>query len=573
MDLKRTSPTGRAGRWTLIVLAALAAALALGAAAAQTASADNFTCRGSALRVDALVATLGLDAEPVVANPAQDPCAGETRSLVTLPGALAAVADGGVAEAETTVSAGGASAMGQIRDVRLLGLLLGGVGARALQATAGYQCVNGSPVAQSGGQVAGLTLFGSPVADTGGPVTLDLRVTVPPLIDVRLGSVSLNQTTTTATSVTRTALRISLDPNVDLGLLGGILNPILAPVLRSLLGADIVLGEARAGLAGNPCATTPPPPPRPPDRAPLDLPIDPSLRPPVIDDGPAARTPLRDATLLYRATDANVTLECRLDGGAWSPCNGRSDYRGLALGQHCFEVRARRGNRVSPTTRYCWNVVALPAGCVATYRNGYFVRAGSAALGRRQAVFRATSRDGRLLLSTRSAPGVLKRVEYTLNGTKLPGAARQAIPFARLDRTRPQSLTVRVRGNGRSATIARTFRYVNYVALDCEGRTVRDGIAPRTVTVGGTRVTIRPEVPSDIRGTAKLRFIVQPARRHSLRAVAFALDGRPLRNHLRSAVLTAAQLKAGGSQTLTVRLAPRRGAVRIVKIPFTTTRT
>ncbi|ADB48586.1 hypothetical protein [Conexibacter woesei] len=571
MDLIRKSPARRLGRWPALVLAALVAALALGATTAQTASADNFSCRASALRVDALVAGLGVDAEPTVANNGENPCAGESRRLVTLPPVLASVVSGGVSEADTTVSATGATARGAITDVALLRLLLGGVGLRATEATAGYQCVNGSPVPQTGGQVTGLTLFGTSVLDTSAPVTLDLSANLL-LGTLRLGTISLNQTTTTATSVTRTAVRITIAPNVDLGLLG-ILQPVLGPVLRGLLGADVVLGEARAGLVGNPCPpVVTPPTPRPPI-TPTETPVDPSLRPPIIDDGPPPRTPLTNATLLYHSTDSNVTLECRLDGGAWGACNGRSDYSNLSLGQHCFDVRSRRGDRVSATTRYCWTVTELPAGCVASYRHGYFIKAGNAALGRRQAVFHATSRDGRIILTTRSAPGILKLVQYTLNGARLASTANHVVEFAQLDKTRSQSLQVSVRGNGRSGRITRNFRYVNYVALDCEGREVADGIAPRTVTVGGNRVTVKPDVPNEIRGTTKLRFFVQPARRHSLRAVSFAINGRPLRQHLRSAVLTATQLKAGGAQTLTVRLTPNRGAPKTVTFTFTTNKT
>lgn len=565
MDLTAVTRPARGGRALALGLLACAVTIACAAALAPAASADTFTCRGSALRADALVAGLGVDAEPVVANAPNDPCAAQDRRLVTLPAALSGVADGGVAEASTTSTPdGGVTARGAITGVGLLNLLGGGIGVAATEATAGYQCVNGAPVAQTGGQVVGLSLFGQAVPDTSAPTTLDLIVDLL-LLRLRLGTITLNQATTTPTAVTRTAVRVAISPGIDLGALGGILSPTLNALLRGLLGTDIVLGEARAGLVGNPCPPVP--------RTPLENPVDTTIRAPVIDDGPPARTPLADATLLYHATQSDVTLECRLDEGAWGACNGRSDYRGLALGQHCFDVRARRGAAVGPSTRYCWTVVALPPGCTATYHHGYFVKAGNAALGRRQAVFHSTSRDGQLLLSTRSAPGVLRGVSYRLNGAAVASTASHAIPFAQLDRARSQSLVVRVSGNGRSGTITRTFRYVNYVAVDCGGREVVDGIAPRTVTVGGTRVTIRPEVPSEIRGTAKLRFFVQPARRHVLRAVSFSLDGRARRDHARSAVLTAPQLQANGTQTLTVRLTPNRGATKVVTISFKTVST
>lgn len=569
MDLTATPRRSRGRRaLALALLAAVTAAtaFAVSAATASSASADSFSCRGSAARVDALVAGIGAAAEPVIANAPDAPCANDSRRLVTLPAALSSVLDGGVAEASTGVAANAASSRGAITGVSVLRLLGGGIGITALEGTAGYQCVNGSPVAQSGGQVVGLTLFGQAIADTSQPTVLDLTVDLR-LLRVRLGTIALNQTTTTPTSVTRTAARISISPSLDLGVLGPIIGPTLNGVLGGLLGTDIVLGEARAGLNGTPC------PPVATPRTPLENPVDTTIRAPVIDDGPPARTPLTDATLLYHATQNDVTLECRLDGGSWSGCNGRSSYSNLSLGQHCFDVRARRGAAFGPTTTYCWTVTQLPAGCTANYHHGYFVKAGNTALGRRQAVFHSTSRDGALVLTTRSNPGVLRGVSYRLNGATIATTADHTVPFAQLDRNASQSLVVRVKGNGRSGSITRNFRYVNYVAIDCGGREVVDGIAPRTVTVGGTRVTIRPDVPNEIRGTQKLRFFVQPAKRHVLRAVSFSLDGRPRREHARSAVLTAPQLQANGTQTLTVRLTPRRGTTRVVKIAFKTVST
>ncbi|MCC6623573.1 MAG: DUF11 domain-containing protein [Deltaproteobacteria bacterium] len=61
----------------------------------------------------------------------------------------------------------------------------------------------------------------------------------------------------------------------------------------------------------------------------------------VIVAHPASPTRLTSATLTYAdpSAPATTTFQCRLDGGAWARCDGKTKtYSGLAQGEHVFEV-------------------------------------------------------------------------------------------------------------------------------------------------------------------------------------------------------------------------------------------
>jgi hypothetical protein len=301
-------------------------------------------------------------------------------------------------------------------------------------------------------------------------------------------------------------------------------------------------------------------------------PVDTTLHAPVFDDVPPSSTPLTDASVLYHAFDKGVTLLCSLDGGARSACNGHSSYAGLALGRHCFSVVEGRSGAIGPAAQVCWTVTQLAPGCSASFHHGYFVTAGAVTLARRSVVFHATTdgKAGRIALQTTSKAPV--RVSYQLDGHALSGGPRATLAYAQLDRTRSHTLTVTVTSGGKRARIVRRFRYASFVAVACGGRKVVGRIAPRTVRVGGAGVTISAQVPKDIRGTAKLRFLVAD-RSHVLRAVHFTFAGKALTQHALNAALTAQQLKTNGSQTMTVALVPKHGRAVTVRIAFRTTST
>lgn len=59
----------------------------------------------------------------------------------------------------------------------------------------------------------------------------------------------------------------------------------------------------------------------------------------IIDAGPRGRIWQRTATFGVAAPRPTDALECRLDDGAWSACDGQVTYSGVADGQHTFAVR------------------------------------------------------------------------------------------------------------------------------------------------------------------------------------------------------------------------------------------
>jgi hypothetical protein len=200
-------------------LGSFLALLAFAAGPAAAASGDHFTCRGSAVRVTGLNA---LDAEPEVANSANSPCTTNSASAPDV--AIPSVLTTGAASATTTSAAAGGSSTAQVANPSVS---LPGLSADLASASASYRCVGTSPTPRSSSQVVNLTIgAGAPITSSG-PVTLPIG---------GQADVELNQTVTTATSVTQRAVDISVLSGID-------------------AGANIVLGEASAGVSGNPCST------------------------------------------------------------------------------------------------------------------------------------------------------------------------------------------------------------------------------------------------------------------------------------------------------------------------------
>jgi hypothetical protein len=300
-------------------------------------------------------------------------------------------------------------------------------------------------------------------------------------------------------------------------------------------------------------------------------PVDTSLHVPVIDDAPPSSTPLTDASFLYHAIDKDLALSCALDNAAPAACTGRSSFSKLAVGRHCFTVREQRSGAFGPSAQACWTVTQLAPGCTAGFHHGYFISASAATLARRQVVFHATSDGvaGRVSLRTRTSVKDA-RVTYKLDGKALGTRATTTLAFSQIDRTRSHTLTVEVAAGGRRTRITRHFKYVSFVAVACGGRTVIGRIAPRTARLGGARVTISAQVPKEISGTTKLRFLVKASKPHLLRAAHFTFAGKALTQHALSAALTTQQLSANGSQTITIELVPVRGRSVTLRIAFRT---
>jgi hypothetical protein len=81
----------------------------------------------------------------------------------------------------------------------------------------------------------------------------------------------------------------------------------------------------------------------------------------VIQSGPSGTTTDTTATFQFAATEAS-TFQCRLDGGAWTPCASPQSYAGLAIAAHTFDVRATdTAGNVDPTPASRTWTVSAPA--------------------------------------------------------------------------------------------------------------------------------------------------------------------------------------------------------------------
>ena len=70
----------------------------------------------------------------------------------------------------------------------------------------------------------------------------------------------------------------------------------------------------------------------------------------VISSGPQGSTAATSASFAFSSGEAGSTFECRLDGGAWTPCSTPQPYSGLANDVHTFDVRATdTAGNVDPT--------------------------------------------------------------------------------------------------------------------------------------------------------------------------------------------------------------------------------
>lgn len=93
-----------------------------------------------------------------------------------------------------------------------------------------------------------------------------------------------------------------------------------------------------------------------------------------VEAGPSPRLPAQvalngDVELEFQSTEAGSRFECRLDGGEFAPCASPQEYRGLADGEHTFEVRATdpAGNTDATPARRTFTVAASAASSPALY--------------------------------------------------------------------------------------------------------------------------------------------------------------------------------------------------------------
>lgn len=223
----------------------VSAACALALPSLAPAADGTFSgCRASAASIQLLNST---PIETTVANAPGSPCIAETKSAGTP--ASGGTVSLGASSATTLVNTGGSSADARVADVGLNIAPGVAVGVSAVNAQASWSCVAGVPVPAGHSQVAGVTLLGATIniVAPDAPLTVNLGIAV----------LKLNQRVVTATSVTQTALELSIP----------------------LLGTRVVLGQSTASISGNPCTTSGVPNP-PTETPPTTTPTPPSTTPP-----------------------------------------------------------------------------------------------------------------------------------------------------------------------------------------------------------------------------------------------------------------------------------------------------
>lgn len=204
------------------------------------AEANIFTCRASALRINAL----GLIVEPVVANPADSPCAADAKSLLALSSVLGVSA--GVLNAKTTGSqfTGPVTAEGSAANVKLVSVLgLVNATAAAVDAKARVDCVSGVSVLSSQSSVANANVLGKPIT----LLTTHLDIPVLGILGLKVATLHLNETIGGPHPTFGS-------PNLNLVTQRALWLQVTNPLLSGL--TDVVAGEATADIAfGNPCAS------------------------------------------------------------------------------------------------------------------------------------------------------------------------------------------------------------------------------------------------------------------------------------------------------------------------------
>lgn len=214
-----------------------AGALFAVAAPSSASAADNFTCRGSAARVQAPVVNL---VEPVRANTPNDPCANESNTL--LPISIGTILKAPTANAVTTNSATSGTSFGSVENAEvaistgLLGTTSVGVKADVIEAKAATSCTAAGPSVTGSSRIAGLALAVK-VAGLNVPVNIPVNPAPNTVLVNLLGvKITLNEQTGSATDRTYRALRVQVGSTID-----------------------VIVAEARAGYKGSPCAPPAPP--------------------------------------------------------------------------------------------------------------------------------------------------------------------------------------------------------------------------------------------------------------------------------------------------------------------------
>ncbi len=203
-----------------------------------SAEAHHFSCQASALRLNLLNAVV---VDPVVANPADDPCATDSRSLLSVNNLLGNLsADAVSAKTVSNPNPGPVWAAASVVKLKLDVLGLANVKVGALWSAAIAKPVGGACVLSGSSSIADATILGQRI---GVPVP-EVRFKEIPILGLlgkKVATLYLNATIRHTDKLIQRALWLHIDS--PLGPLG---------LLKEL--ADVVVGEAIVDLEqGNPC--------------------------------------------------------------------------------------------------------------------------------------------------------------------------------------------------------------------------------------------------------------------------------------------------------------------------------
>jgi hypothetical protein len=87
-----------------------------------------------------------------------------------------------------------------------------------------------------------------------------------------------------------------------------------------------------------------------------------------IDSAPAGVSEAREGAVSFSSPSADAGYECRIDGGAWDPCESPHAFTGLSDGAHTAEVRAEVAGRFDPTPASAsWRVDSTPDTAISSH--------------------------------------------------------------------------------------------------------------------------------------------------------------------------------------------------------------
>ncbi len=222
------------GRFAVLSGVLIAGFAPVSASAAQ----DHFTCRASAIRLNL---PLGQTEEPVVANPANNPCASDSQSKASYSNSLG-ISSGSLG-AKTVADQAPLTSYARVDGMKLDNVLSAvSMSARNIRARAQIKASpNGRCTLHSGSRISGLSAQGQQFDSLKTPMDMDVK-----LAGVTVGKLHFNATLGGAHPTIG-------KPNPNSVTQRAVWLQITDPVLQQTV-SDVIMGEASAGAFGSPCS-------------------------------------------------------------------------------------------------------------------------------------------------------------------------------------------------------------------------------------------------------------------------------------------------------------------------------